>query len=209
MLRTTCWSGLKLSAVSFTRSKFICTAASARTRPGPRLCSSISSTARDRRSSVGRRNSSAVCTTASSPVGCPARASKLPRLSMMAMPCGLRPGTAAATRFSTACTPCVVQPRRAGHGQHHAGLRLLQLARERLALRQHQMHRAPRTPCSMRMLRASSPSMRAGFVDVLLELRWTSWRRRGRRSRSRSSRLTAGHPWPAEGAPARRRQRGR
>ena len=63
-----------------------------------------------------------------------------------------------------------VQPTHAGHRQHHAGLRVLALARERFAAGQHQMHTRG-ADAVYRTDGADDLALeRARLVDLLLEL---------------------------------------
>ena len=63
-----------------------------------------------------------------------------------------------------------VQPADACHGQHHAGLRVLAIARERLAARQHEMHAHAADTLHGADGAGDLALQRAGLVDLLLEL---------------------------------------
>ena len=120
------------------------TAASARTWPAPRLCSSISSTARESRMFggpahlLGRER------------GCgrgrPVPGTRQQVAARVDDGNVLRPqsGHRGGDEVQDCLDALLVQPPRARHGQHHAGLCVLPVARERLAPRQHQDARAPR-----------------------------------------------------------------
>ena len=188
---------------SATRSKSISTVASARTRPGPRMRSSISSTARPMRSSWAWRISSCVAGDGAGPASAwPPRASNAPRLSTMRDV--LRPSAPAPRWRRDAAPPA--RPRGPAAARPAWSARRRPAPRRDRA-RRHRGAAAPDAPARRARRQAGGSSARARLPARAAGSRpagraWWSAIHRGRKSRSRPTHPAAGPRAPVSDAAA-------